>query len=81
MLQYLSLEMVTTIGCQSLNLRVVSTVLEQIFFVRHVAETTKVSVELAVMFVSHEASKATESEIVLTQVLRVSILIQLRQVA
>ncbi|KAF3684292.1 hypothetical protein FXO37_01413 [Capsicum annuum] len=46
---------------------------EPSLFVRHVASTIRVLAELAVIFASDVASQATESEIVLSQVLRVSV--------
>lgn len=67
--------MVTKIGYQDLNLRLVLIVLEQILFAKNMAKTIRVSTKLTVMFVLGVASQAIELEIVLSYVLRVSILV------
>ena len=75
MLQFQNSETAIKIGHQALNIRVVSAVLKQILCVSNVAETTKVSVELTVIFVLGTASQVIESESFLRCVHRVSIIV------
>jgi len=67
--------MVIKIGCHPLSLRSVLAVLELIIFERLLESTISVFAELAVMFALDMASQSTESEIVPSQVFRVSLIV------